>query len=96
MLPVGKLDVQALIMNRFATLVTLICLLALAGCETPGPTVSTDVRALEQRAGELIEAGDLERSVEAYTQLANASGGRDNITVVVVDVESCEADATSS
>jgi len=76
MLPVGKLNVQAsLIMTRFRTTATLTCLLALAACETTGPTVSTDVGALEERAEQLVAEGELEQAVQAYTQLINASSG---------------------
>lgn len=62
-------------MNRVRTIVTLTCLMALAACETPGPTLSTDLRALEETAEQLVAAGELERAVEAYTRLINASSG---------------------
>ena len=76
MLPVGKLNVQASpVMNHFKTIATLTCLLTLTACGTPGPTLSPDLRGLEERAEQLVAAGELEQAVQAYTQLVNASTG---------------------
>ena len=65
MLPVGKLNVQAsLDMDRFKTIVALTTLLALAACETPGPTLSPDLSGLEERAVQLVAAGEFEQAVQ--------------------------------
>ena len=76
MLPVAKLNVQGLlIMNRLRTIATLTCLAALTACGTQGPTLSTDLRSLEETAEQLVAAGELEQAVQIYTQLINASSG---------------------
>ncbi|MCY3730258.1 MAG: penicillin-binding protein activator [Rhodospirillaceae bacterium] len=62
-------------MNRVTTIATLACLAALAGCSAQGPTLSTDLRALEERAQQLVAGGELEEAVGVYAQLIDASAG---------------------
>ncbi len=50
-------------------------------------------------ASVLTEVADPEAAANRLTELANQSGGRDNITVLIVDVvdaESCDLDATTN
>ncbi len=75
MLPVGKLNVQASLIMKLRTVTALTCLVALAACETTGPTLPTDVRALEQQAAQLAATGQLEQSVQTYTALVGATRG---------------------
>ena len=62
-------------MKRLRTIATLTCLAALTACGTQGPTLSTDVRALEERAEKLVAAGEFDQAAQAYTQLINTSSG---------------------
>ena len=62
-------------MNRVTTIATLACLAALAGCSTQGPTLSTDLRTLEEQARQLVAGGELEEAVGVYAQLIDASAG---------------------
>ena len=66
MLPVAKLNMQGLlVMKRLTTLATLTCLATLTACGTQGPTLSTDVRALEERAEKLVAAGEFGQAAQA-------------------------------
>jgi len=62
-------------MKRLRTIATLTCLATLTACGTQGPTLSTDVRALEERAEKLVAAGEFDQAAQAYTQLINTSSG---------------------
>jgi len=72
MLPAEKLNVQdLLIMKLFKITILLAILMAIAGCGSQGPILSLETGALEEKAQQLALAGELEQSIQAYTQLIN-------------------------
>ena len=73
MLPVNERSVQAFsIMKRSAI---LVCLIAVAACESMAPSPTVDLRALQQEAERLLAVEEFEQALRTYGELANASSG---------------------
>ena len=85
MLPVNERSVQAFsIMKRSAI---LVCLIAVAACESMAPSPTVDLRALQQEAERLLAVEEFEQALRTYGELANASSGSERSRFLIAGVK---------